>query len=300
MKTYGKLILMGEHSVVYGHKAIAIPFRALHVKTHVEMSKEWWIVSDLYEGSLEKANLALKPIKDLLELLKKDLSLKPIKVTIKSTLPIGSGLGSSAAVATSLVKAVFAYLNQRISQEDVFNYVQFSERIAHGVSSGIDPLITTTSKGYIFSRDGEKETLSALKKGFLVVGYSKEVGDTKVAVQRVKEHMKEPNGLARVESLGHLTKEFYKAYGKADLRKMGTCMNQAQKDLEQLTLSTPILDKMIDEAKVLGALGAKLTGAGLGGCVLALVEDSLTGKNIQDRWKVMGYPSWMMDLSEVV
>jgi len=300
MKTYGKLILMGEHSVVYGHKAIAIPFRALHVTTYVEKSEEWWIVSDLYEGSLEKANLALKPIKDLLELLKKDLSLKPIKVTIKSTLPIGSGLGSSAAVATSLVKAVFAYLNQRISQEDVFNYVQFSERIAHGVSSGIDPLITTTSKGYIFSRDGEKKTLSVLKKGFLVVGYSKEVGDTKVAVQRVKEHMKEPNGLARVESLGHLTMEFYKAYGKADLKKMGTCMNQAQKDLEQLSLSTPTLDKMIDESKVLGALGAKLTGAGLGGCVLALVEDSLTGKNIQDRWELLGYPSWMMDLTEVV
>jgi mevalonate kinase len=300
MKTYGKLILMGEHSVVYGHKAIAIPFRALHVTTYVEKSEEWWIVSDLYEGSLEKANLALKPIKDLLDLLKKDLSLKPIKVTIKSTLPIGSGLGSSAAVATSLVKAVFAYLKQRISQKDLFNYVQFSERIAHGVSSGIDPLITTTSKGYIFSKDGEKEKLSPLKKGFLVVGYSKEVGDTKVAVQRVKEHMKDPNGETRVESLGRLTKEFYKAYGKADLKKMGNLMNQAQKDLEQLSLSTPILDKMTNESRVLGALGAKLTGAGLGGCVLALVEDSLTGKNIQDRWELLGYPSWMMDLTEVV
>jgi mevalonate kinase len=57
---------------------------------------------------------------------------------------------------------------------------------------------------------------------------------------------------------------------------------------------------MINEARVLGALGAKLTGAGLGGCVLALVEDSLTGKNIQDRWELLGYPSWMMDLTEVV
>jgi len=182
----------------------------------------------------------------------------------------------------------------------LFEYVQFSERIAHGVSSGIDTLITTTSKGYIFSRDGAKEELEIDLDAFLVIGNSYQKGSTKLAVDIVKKQAQTPNGKKHIDVLGKLALDFYTSLKNGDKQDLGNIMNNAQDSLRALKLETEVLKTMIIDARINGALGAKLTGAGLGGCVIALASDKETAETISKSWDSNGFKSWIMDMKEAV
>jgi len=299
MKTYGKIILMGEHSVVYGHKAIALPFKETFVEVKIEEHPFFALESSLYVGPLSEVKEELMGLRLLIEKLVAALALKPVLIYIDSSLPTSSGLGSSAATASAIVKGLYAYAGKPLKQEDLFEYVQFSEGIIHGVSSGIDTLITTTSNAYIYARDGEKTMLNIHIDAYLVVGLSGEKGQTSKAVNMVKHHVVNLDGRQEIEILGNVTTTFYQALQKRDLIGMANQMNIAGHALKRLGLETKKLSNMRSHAMDLGALASKLTGAGLGGCVLALTDSLKTARTIQKQWMSDGENAWVMSLLEV-
>ncbi|MFW5893403.1 MAG: mevalonate kinase, partial [Bacillota bacterium] len=104
---HGKIILVGEHSVVYGHPAIAMPFEAGRVTCRLEKGGDDWLVSHFHEGPLESAPSLFDPIKTLILTLQKHLGIGPFIHEIKSEIPVGAGLGSSAAIAAAVIRAYY-------------------------------------------------------------------------------------------------------------------------------------------------------------------------------------------------
>jgi len=290
---------MGEHSVVYGHKAIALPFKETFVEVKIEEHPFFALESSLYVGPLSEVDEELMGLRLLIEKLADDLTLKPILIRIDSSIPTSSGLGSSAATASAIVQGIYAYVGKPLKRDDLFRYVQFSEGIIHGVSSGIDTLITTTSKAYIYARDGEKTILNIHMDAYLVVGLSGEKGQTKKAVDMVKHHVENLDGRQEIDILGNVTIKFYQALQKKDLIGMTKQMNIAGEALKRLGLETSKLSMMRNHALDLGALASKLTGAGLGGCVLALTDNLQVARTIQKQWMKDGEHAWVMSLLEV-
>lgn len=299
MRSYGKIILIGEHSVVYGKKALALPFTAGYVDTKVKKNNEWFIDSRIYKGPLEEANEALSPIKKLIELLRDDFHLIPLSIEIKSTLPVSAGLGSSAAVATSVTKTIFQHIKKPLPHDVLFEYVQYSERLAHGVSSGLDPLITTTGKPYIFTRNGYRKPLSFSLDAYLVIANSNQIGYTADAVNMVKDSCLHKDGMKHIDQLGELAEMFIRYISLGDVAKVGELMNLSALELNELGIETTLLKEIADDARRNGALGAKLTGSGMGGCVIALANTLEDAKFIEKEWKVKEYQTWIMDMKEV-
>ena len=299
MKTYGKLILIGEHSVVYGHPAIAIPFTGGMVETTVSPSQSWVIDSNLFHSSKDALHNDHRHLKALIDRLQEALDLPPLRLKIESSLPVAAGLGSSAALATSITKAIFEYKDISISEQQLFDYVQYAEQIAHGNASGIDALITITNNAYLFTKDGTREIRQLSFDGFLIIGNSNETSSTKQAVSNVKNKY-DQGGKSYINQLGKLTKAFDKALTLEDIIKLGQIMDEAERNLAKLGLETKTLQTMIQLAKSSGALGAKLTGAGLGGCVIALTDQSDIAQTVKDKWEDAGFSSWIMNMKEAI
>lgn len=273
----GKIILMGEHSVVYGEPAIAFPFKEAVIKTEVTPAAITTLDCHYFSGELSELPPQLKSVKEVINqtLVALQQEYAAFKITIASSIPPERGMGSSAAVAVSIVRALFDFFDTDCSQETVLPLVNYAEKIAHGNPSGIDAAATSGDQPIFFTKGHSLETFSMnVTKGSLIVADTGIKGQTRAAVSDVAR-LFEQNKKAvshHITELGRLTKLAKEAILTDDITLLGDSMNRAHEQLQALTVSNQQLDKLVTTAKEYGALGAKLTGGGRGGCMIALSD----------------------------
>jgi mevalonate kinase len=254
---HGKLILCGEHAVVYGHPALAM---AVDRGTTVRLTPR--------PGTLE----ARGDIVDdrLIPALRTVLPADGWQVDIATDLPVGRGMGSSAALAVALIRAESASRGHTPSVDEVFERAFAVERVFHGNPSGLDHAVSARG-GLLRYRRGPPPSFEPLPlpSWRLVVLDSGVAGDTKQLVAGVAS--RRPTVDADLDRIGELVLEATAALD--DPQALGPLLTENHGLLRRIGVSTPQLDDLVALALKAGAVGAKLAGAGGGGVVLALVED---------------------------
>lgn len=275
-ESHSKLILVGEHAVVYGQPAIAIPF-PLKIRAQVRKSiGEITISSLLYTGKMEGISSEMNGISECIKntLMHLNKPLKDLNIAVNSEIPLGRGLGSSAAVATAIVRGIFLYFNKSLTEKELFSLVEISESYAHGKPSGIDMMAVASDSPIYFKRQEGACSIKAPKPFYMVVADSGKIGGTRSAVEIVKKnHLADSERIdAVVNRIGEITDKAREAISRGELRNLGTLLNKNHEELKLLGVSDEIIDGMVDTAMRAGAIGAKLTGGGMGGCMVALAN----------------------------
>lgn len=295
---HAKIILIGEHAVVYGHPGIALPFQPLKVKVTIEPSDEDMIESRFYHGPLSSIPESLNFILILVDELRTTLHAPTMHVKIDNQIPESAGLGSSAAISNAIVKAVYDWMELDLSDNTLFEKTQIAEKIIHGSPSGIDALVTVSEQAYYFVKGKDPLVLSIQLPGFLVVADSLIVGKTKEAVKTISQLYLKNMAQADLESIGIMGILMKEAIEKKEIDDVARLMNQTHYHLQTLNVSHPVVDMMISIALDNGAIGAKLTGGGLGGCMIALCEtEAIAKKMIEKLSPIAKNHVWMMALS---
>ncbi|NVY95823.1 mevalonate kinase [Lactobacillus sp. DCY120] len=276
-KAHGKLILVGEHAVVYGQPAITIPLLNLQVQATVKSAPAAYLSSDYYQGLLAQAPQDFAGIKSLVNRLEEDLKLEPttLALQINSALPLERGLGSSAATGAAICRAFFALAQKDLSCQTLINYTNFSEEIIHGTPSGVDAATVNSKQPLYFIKNQETSPFAMNFHGYLVIIDSGIKGKTGAAVAALRLLKKEQPEFVnpRLEELGSLAQQARKLLQTDGLLELGQVFRAAQKILRELQISNQQLDQLVQGASQAGALGTKITGGGRGGCLVALASD---------------------------
>ncbi len=276
---HAKAILLGEHSVVHGSAAIALPVPELGVEVEAQAANgPGTIESGLYRGALDAAPARLRPTVTAAQSVlrrhgREDLD---IHLRIRSDVPPERGLGSSAAVAAATIGAVLQLLGDDASDPAVrHELIQDAERVAHGTPSGLDAR-TVVSEWPLWYRRDRFERTEVRGSFVFVLADTGAPSRTRDAVEAVHAQRREkPLRVARiVELLGELANGAREDLAAGDRAALGARMDDAHTLLQQLQVSSAELDHLVRAARTAGAAGAKLTGGGLGGCVIALAEDA--------------------------
>jgi len=275
---HSKVILIGEHAVVYGEPAIALPLPTLSATCIVEHAcGKILFESEKYTGSLERIpermkGLALCINETLVELGQKQENLK---ITLISNIPIARGLGSSAATAIAIVRGLSNYFETPLTKEKLKILSNIAEKYAHGNPSGIDMETVLSNVPILFQKGSMPKPLFIQRPFYLVVADTGEIRNTKLAVASILEKRKQDpmHTEHSIHLLGSYTQETKDVLMSGDLLRLGELLNLAQIELKNLGVSDDPIDHLVNVAKDEGALGAKLTGAGRGGCIIALAEN---------------------------
>lgn len=297
----GKIILIGEHSVVYGKKAIAFPFAGVGIHTLVQANPTVHIQSKYFNGTLDemKQVTSMHNLVSLIEMLKKDLELPNFCLNIKSTIPAERGMGSSAAVAVSIIRAIFDWQALPLDEKKLLKYVDYSEQIAHDNPSGIDAVATSGTQPILFEKSQPFETFQLNVDAYLLVADTGIKGQTRQAVKDVANLVQQKGASIRhiIDQLGDLTLEAKTAIVENQAEKLGQIMTASHRLLQKLTVSNHTLDQAVELALNHHALGAKLTGGGRGGCLIVLAKDLQNARFIQEKLISYGMKrTWLQGL----
>jgi mevalonate kinase len=285
----GKIILFGEHAVVYGQPALAIP--VTQVQAHVE------VTDALRAGiQIEAPDISLQaelhtlapgdPVRSVIENVFRSLGLSTppyLNIRITSTIPVAAGLGSGAAVSVAIIRALSAHFGNTLTNEQVNALAYEVEKLHHGTPSGIDNTVITYACPVYFvknptekRRAGDKvvETFRAGAPFTIVIGDTgipaptkESVGDVRKAWEADKRRWEKV--FAKV---GAIAQQARKAIETGEIRRLGPLMDENHALLQTLSVSSPELDKLVLMARAAGAEGAKLSGGGRGGNMIALVR----------------------------
>ncbi|MGA9534156.1 MAG: mevalonate kinase [Anaerolineales bacterium] len=273
-----KIILFGEHAVVYGRPAIAVPIEQRPAHVHVEDSDSPGIhIRSLATGDdfwLHEAE-ADQPLAQAVRLTLAELpgtEKKSLDITIESDIPIAAGLGSGAAVSVALIRAVSRHLGAELTLMRQSDLAYQVEVLHHGTPSGIDNTVISYGQPVYFVRDSPPELLTVGAPIDLVVADSGTPSHTGPAVAGVRErwHADEDlyDGLFdRMGAIAELARKLIEDGRPLDL---GPLMDQNHALLAEIGVSNDQLDKLVAAARSAGAAGAKLSGAGVGGNVVCL------------------------------
>ena len=282
-----KTILFGEHSVVYDEPAIA---GAVNKRAYVEITESKTDKSILksydlnFEAELDtkhkKYNLKRgKPgiIRYILEALNKVHDHSPIVLKLSSNIPIGSGLGSSAAVTVATLAALYRFHNIRFNKKSLAHDAHMVEQAVQGIASPLDTLVSTYGGLVYLSRNKKVEHFKVNFNAPFVVGYTNKHGNTGKMVKDVRllknRNPKIINPV--ISAMGQLTNYAKQAILKRDFDKIGELMNLNHGFLDVLGVNTLELSRMVYTARECGAIGSKITGAGGGGSIIALCPNSV-------------------------
>ncbi len=272
----GKIILLGEHAVVYGRHAVALPIpdavtaRASLSDSHTTLRIPDWglntIVSiDAVDGVDAAINLILQKL---------GAADSTFDIRATSSLPRGMGLGSSAAIAVAITRAIAQCMEMELSLETINAIAYECEILAHGKPSGIDNAISCYGEAMLFQNAGvlDMTVLELDEVPPLLIGFSHESGATLEQVAGVRERYEaEPRRFDAVfDQMDELSRGGAEALKAGNYDELGRMMNICQGLLNAIGVSTPDLENMVSMARQNGALGAKLTGAGGGGSIVAL------------------------------
>ncbi|MBF0714225.1 mevalonate kinase [Gemella sp. GH3] len=267
--THAKAIFFGEHSVVYGKKGITIPL--------VEMTVSASLISTDYVQERD----------EIISYIAKQCNIdKNTKIDIQSTIPVGRGLGSSAALSVAIARA-----NKCKNIEEIANKC---EKFIHGNPSGIDVSQVLSNSPLLFSKEDGAMPLNFCLESYLLIIDTGIIGITKDTVSRVKKNFS--NNKQYIDDLGKITEEVIPYLLNKNIEKVGYYMDKAQYLLSKIGVSHSNNDEVINICKENGALGAKITGGGDGGCCISLSKTLDEANKIQEALKQKGYSSWIISV----
>jgi mevalonate kinase len=280
----GKIILVGEHFVVHGESAIVMAINryvtvavegrsdeVIHITSDLGITGQY--VQDHFQGPTQDQK-TLDPIKISIQSVLDALNEKKgLDVKITSTIPVAVGLGSSGALAVATVAAVGRYFNHKFRAEELLKLSLNAERYVHINPSGVDQAISTYGGVIIYNKKTGLTQLEAPSPIPIVIGNTgiqRNTGQLVDKVRRLKQQY--PQTLDPIfQSAGKLPLKAINALQQSNKTSLGNLMNINQGLLVAIGVSHEALDRLVHIAKHNGALGAKLTGAGGGGCMIALV-----------------------------
>lgn len=277
----GKVILFGEHAVVYGRPAVAVPVLDVQATAVVEDALPGSGITITAENLNRTFNLFDAPRDDPLRVIvsatlsRLGVGMKvDLKITVSSSIPIARGLGSGAAVSTAIARALGEHLGQWLTSRAVSDLVFETEKIHHGTPSGIDNTVIAFEKPVYFVKDKVMDVCWVGRPFQLVIGDTGIVSQTRAAVGEVRAALEQDREryeeiFDEIGTLAHMGRE---AVEVGDVEAMGRLMDANHKLLRLIGVSSPELEGLIEAARQGGALGAKLSGAGRGGNMIAVVR----------------------------
>jgi mevalonate kinase len=277
-----KVILFGEHGVVYGQPAIAVPVSSLRATATVEPNQPSVrglriAAADLNEmlpvevGSDAMQNALVLMARLVLEAL--HVQPPDVTITVQSQIPLASGLGSGAAVSAALARALSQALGCPLDNARLNALVYEVEKIHHGTPSGVDNTVVVYEQPVYFVREHPMETISIGRPFSLLIGDTGHGALTRVAVGAVRELYNADQARIQpiLDAVGSCVSAARQAIEQGNVSSLGPLMNQNHALLQDLTVSSLELDALVNAARDAGALGAKLSGGGRGGNMIALV-----------------------------
>ncbi len=285
----GKIILFGEHAVVYQRPAIAVPVSQVQARAVVQASPRGepgsvHLLAPEVRLDAFLADLPLKhPLSAALHGLATSLQIDHFPactVKITSTIPVAAGLGSGAAVTVALLRAFSAFLGKPLAVEQVSALAFEVEKIHHGTPSGIDNTVITYACPVYFVRGQPIETLQVPRSFTIVIGDTGIASPTSAAVGDVRRSWQAHKELyeSYFESIGGLVESARQMIASGLVETLGPLMDANHGILRKIGVSSPELDQLVLAARRAGAWGAKLCGGGRGGNMIALVPPARAEK----------------------
>jgi len=295
----GKIILCGEHAVVYGRPAIAIPLTDVRARVSIipgapgsgvcfdapDLGRRWLIASAPHDP-LSELTLAI--------LRQSGVQHMPdIEISITSDIPIASGMGSGAAIATAIVRALASAFGRDLSAAEVSALVYESEQRFHGTPSGIDNTVIAYEQAIWFQRRGEPphqiEPLSIAAPFVLLIGDTGVRSATRLPVGEVRRRWERDQLRYEMlfDAVADVVHQVRRALAEGDRVALGPLLDRNQALLEEIGVSSPELERLIAAARSAGARGAKLSGGGWGGVMIALVEPE-TAQQVREALEAAG------------
>jgi mevalonate kinase len=269
----GKVYLFGEHAVVYGEPAIACAIN-LRVSTSVELESFGKIKIDAMNRRRECPHDDVKYVCCAAQLMKRLFDTDfGARISIKSQLPPRQGLGSSAAVSVSAIKAFAECLDIELDDEEVARLGQRVESTVQGRASPADTYVSSTG-GVVLIEQTQASRLSPLDIPLVIgaTGTERQTSDVITSVAKMKERYPAPvEGV--LSAIGNVTRLGKQKLAEEDFVGLGELMNINQGLLESIGVSDKALSRLVYAARAAGALGAKITGAGRGGCIIAISNE---------------------------
>ena len=322
----GKIILFGEHSVVYGQPAIvtAINLRtkctvteSLQNELQLSISSKYSLITPSTglkrEYTMNKEQSAFIAQDSNYEqqvnpafyfITEKVLSLSSSQkcphIHIDSEIPPGIGLGSSAASAVASLASLSTFMGLKLSMEELNELAFEAEKIIHGRPSGVDNTISTYG-GIHFYKEKKFSQLNIPKiSSYVVIVNSGIPRSTKTYVEKVAKSMEEDTKKYQsiLEEIGNVTTIAKASLMEGNIQKLGNLMTQNHLLLEKLGVSHPILTNLSNSLIQLGSLGSKLTGAGGGGCVIGLFDDYQKANRAVEEMNNRGFQAYISNLAE--
>lgn len=276
-----KIILFGEHAVVHGVPALAAPVSTLRATAFAEPAQPGYgirletpsfiaeIPADININTVDDA-LALTILLTLKALA---MPYPDLVIRLDSTIPIASGMGSGAAVSTALARALCAHFGITMPPSELNAIIYEVEKLHHGTPSGIDNTVIVYETPVLFRRGHVPEPLQLGAPLSLLIGDTGHPSSTKLAVEgvwalRAAEPERTQSQFARIGQIIEAARQYMQA---GEVEAIGHLMNENHIVLRELTVSSVELDHLVQAALDAGTLGAKLSGGGRGGIMIALV-----------------------------
>jgi mevalonate kinase len=277
----GKIILLGEHAVVYGQPAIAIPVS--RVKTTARIFPNITAAQgsirvqavdidlDAELSDLPDQHPLAAAVYFTLEAINPQ-HIPSINIQVTSSIPISAGMGSSAATSVAIIGALSSFLGKPLPTSTISNLAYEVEKIHHGTPSGIDNTVIAYQLPIYYQKSEPIEFLKINQPTYWLIADTGEKTPTHATVSAVREmHTHDPDRIETIfRKIGEITQNARTPLIEGDATALGELLDENQRFLQGLDLSSAKLDSLIRAAKSAGASGAKLSGGGRGGNMIAV------------------------------